>query len=236
MHQTTQKSFKENIFSSADELSLAFSKRIVGILQSAIENDGKASLLVSGGRTPIPMFKLLAEQDLDWSKVSISLVDDRWVSEADDASNAKTVKAHLLQGKAAKAHFVGLKMAADDAAEAVSECTQNLADFKRPFDVLILGMGEDGHTASLFPCSAQIKAGLDLSTDAEYIAVQPTSAPHQRMSLTLKAILNSQNLFLHLTGDSKKTVLEKALAGDDAYEMPIRAVLQNADIELMWAP
>ena len=97
-------------------------------------------------------------------------------------------------------------------------------------------MGEDGHTASLFPCSEQIKAGLDRSKAERYIAVQPTTAPHQRMSLTLDAILTSQNIFLHLTGAGKKAVLEQALAGDDPLEMPIRAVLQNASVELMWAP
>ena len=97
-------------------------------------------------------------------------------------------------------------------------------------------MGEDGHTASLFPCSEQIQAGLDRSSNARYIAVQPTTAPHQRMSLTLDAILTSQNIFLHLTGVGKQAVLDQALAGDDPLEMPIRAVLQNADVELMWAP
>ena len=105
----------------------------------------------------------------------------------------------------------------------------------RPFDVLILGMGEDGHTASLFPCSEQIKAGLDMHSGQTLIAVQPTTAPHQRISLTLPALLNSRNIFLHLTGDKKKAVLDQALSADDSLEMPIRAVLQNADVELIWA-
>lgn len=232
---------KQNLYNSADELNVAFSVRIIEILKQAIDTAGRASLLVSGGRTPKPLFNILSQQNIDWSKVDISLVDERWVDEQDDASNTKMVKAHLLQNKAAVANFVGLKTSHADAEDAVVECTQNLERIKQPFDVLILGMGEDGHTASLFPCSEQIKAGLDLSSDARYIAVQPTTAPNQRMSLTLKAILESNHIFLHLTGESKKVVIEKALAGNDPLEMPIRAVLQNrsnanADVDLMWAP
>lgn len=223
-------------FASTAELNTAFAQRIITLLQKGIEDTGRASLLVSGGRTPAALFQLLSEQELDWSKVDVSLVDERWVSESDDASNTKMVKANLLQNHAAAANFVGLVTAAENAADAVSECTANLANIKQPFDVTILGMGEDGHTASLFPCSEQIHAGLDRSLAARYIAVQPTTAPHQRMSLTLDAILTSQNIFLHLTGASKKDVLAQALAGDDPLQMPIRAVLQNADVELMWAP
>ena len=105
-----------------------------------------------------------------------------------------------------------------------------------PFDVLILGMGEDGHTASIFPCSEQVQQGLDLESGNTYIAVQPTTAPNQRMSLTLPALIDSKNIFLHLTGESKKEVLQQVLSGDDEAAMPIRAVLNNAPVELMWAP
>ena len=226
----------QNQFESKDALNNAFAERIIQILQEAISQQGRASLLVSGGRTPMPLFKSLSETNIDWSKVDISLVDERWVAEDDSASNTKMVKENLLQNHAAAANFVPLKNAQNDASDAVAWCTDNLQNIKQPFDVLILGMGEDGHTASLFPCSEQISQGLDLTCDASYIAVQPTTAPNQRMSLTLKAILTSQNIFLHLTGDSKKQVLEQALAGDDEQEMPIRAVLQRAEVELMWAP
>ena len=90
--------------------------------------------------------------------------------------------------------------------------------------------------ASLFPCSEQIAQGLDLESGNSFIAVQPTTAPNQRMSLTLPALLNSNQIFLHLTGESKKEVLNTALSGDDALAMPIRAVINNADVELLWAP
>lgn len=225
---------KQTIYENAEALTQDFAQKIVAILKAAIASKGKASLLVSGGRTPLPLFRALSQADLDWSKVAISLADERWVSADDDASNEKLVRANLLQGKAAAASFIGMKTAHDDAADSLAELNARYEQMSWPVDVLILGMGEDGHTASLFPCSEQIQFGL--STKDKLLAVQPTTAPHQRMSFSLDALLQSEHIFLHLTGESKKRVLEQALAGDNQLEMPIRAVLQNADVELVWAP
>lgn len=225
---------KQSIYENAEALTQDFAQKIVVILKAAIASKGKASLLVSGGRTPLPLFKALSQADLDWSNVAISLADERWVSADDDASNEKLVRANLLQDKAAAASFIGMKTAHEDAADALTELNARYEAMSWPVDVLILGMGEDGHTASLFPCSGQIQQGL--STQEKLLAVQPTTAPHQRMSFSLHALLQSEHIFLHLTGESKKRVLEQALAGNNELEMPIRAVLQNADVELVWAP
>ena len=224
-----------NDFATPAELADAFAGRILGILQHAIVEKGSATLVVSGGRTPQPLFAKLAEADIDWSKVTITLADDRWVPVTDDASNDKLVREHLLVKKAAAATFITLKHDFVDAADAVPACEAALADITLPFDVLILGMGEDGHTASLFPCSEQIAAGLDLNSQKKYIAVQPTTAPHQRMSLTLPALLASKNIFLHLTGQSKKDVVLDALQANE-IDKPIKAVLDRATVNLMWAP
>ena len=226
---------RETIYSSQQELNEQFAARIAQLLQNSIMRHGRASLLVSGGRTPVGLFEILSQSDVDWSNVDVSLADERWVSADDEASNEKLVRTHLLKNNAAAAHFVSLTTTAADANDAIAEVTERVNAMARPFDVLILGMGEDGHTASLFPCSEQIKAGLDMHSGQTLIAVQPTTAPHQRISLTLPALLNSRNIFLHLTGDKKKAVLDQALSADDSLEMPIRAVLQNADVELIWA-
>lgn len=225
---------KESIFETREALVEQFAATISQILSAAIAEKGAASILVSGGSTPLPLFKALSDTDLDWSKVTISLADERWVAPDDAASNEKLVRENLLQNLAAAASFIGMKTDADDAQDGIAELNQRYEAMSWPVDVLILGMGEDGHTASLFPCSEQIENGL--STKEKLLAVTPTTAPHQRMSFSLDALLQSANIFLHLTGSSKKVVLDKALSGEDPLELPIRAVIQNAEVELLWAP
>ena len=123
-------------------------------------------------------------------------------------------------------------------------CDETLADLNvaaantiLPLDVLILGMGEDGHTASLFPCSAQIKQGLDINNENALMKVEPTTAPHQRITFSFASLSKSKNTFLHLCGESKKQVLDKALNGDDIFEMPIRKFLHtdNINTQVYWA-
>lgn len=222
-------------FASAEQLTAEFALIIAGLLSQAITEKGQATLVVSGGRTPVALFQTLAQIDIDWRKVVITLADDRWVDVSDDASNDKLVRTHLLQNHAAAAKFITLKHDFIHAEDAVSSCEAALETVQLPFDVVILGMGEDGHTASLFPCSKQIKQGLDLNSQAKYIAVQPTTAPHQRMSLTLPAILAAKNIFLHLVGESKKDTIAKALQSTE-LEMPISAVINRTTVNLMWAP
>ncbi|MCU7554368.1 6-phosphogluconolactonase [Alteromonas sp. ASW11-19] len=223
-------------YESPDVLSEAFASTLCSILKTGIQTRGRASLVVSGGRTPVALFELLSNADLDWSKVDITLADERWVDEQDEASNTRLVKEKLLQNKAAAAHFVPLKSAHADANEGVNEAESNIASMAQPFDALILGMGEDGHTASLFPCSEQINDGLAMSSGRTCIAVTPTTAPHQRMSMTLPTLLNSRNIFLHLTGERKKEVLTEALDNATEAQKPITAVVNRAPVTLMWAP
>ncbi|WP_440904966.1 6-phosphogluconolactonase [Catenovulum sp. SX2] len=222
-------------FQSTEQLNTEFANRVASLLATAISNKGKASLVVSGGRTPLPFFKQLSQADIEWSKVSITLADERWVDKSHEASNTALVLNNLIQNKAADATFVELKTSEESAFGAEASVKQSLQNLSLPIDVLILGMGEDGHTASLFPCSEQIQQGL--TSEDIVLAVQPTTAPHERMSFTLKTLLESQQIFVHLVGDSKKAVLDKALAGDKVEEMPIRAILKqdNTPVEVVWA-
>ena len=229
-------SLSTHTFENSDELVTVFSQRIADTLKQAIAEKDQATLVVSGGSTPLPLFKSLCQRDLDWSKVVITLADERWVDAQHSASNEKLVRENLLQQNAANATFISLTTNDELAADAVEEITSRFASVSQPFDVLILGMGEDGHTASLFPCSEQIEAGLDTNSSAMFIATQPTTAPHQRMSLTLKALISSANIYLHLTGEKKKNVLEDALANYTEIQKPIKAVCDRADVQLMWAP
>ncbi len=224
------------IFSDKASLVTKFADQIVDILTTAISEHGRASLVVSGGSTPLPLFAELSQRSVDWSKVDVTLADERWVEETHTDSNTKLVKENLLQNKAASAHFVPLYSNFEDAAEGVHEAEVRLSSISQPFDVLILGMGEDGHTASLFPCSKQINEGLSLSSGRVCLAVQPETAPHQRISLTLPALLNSKHVFLHLTGEKKKAVLQDAMENHSEREKPITAVVNRAPVTLMWAP
>lgn len=228
-------SLLEHNFSSVEELNAKFVETIVEILSNGIAKNGRASLVVSGGRTPKAMFNVLSTSDLDWERVDVTLADERWVDEQDSASNTAMVKRELLINNAAMANFYPLKTQDVDASDAVSELNKQLANMHTPFDVLILGMGEDGHTASLFPCSDQIEAGLDLDNINDYIAVTPTTAPNQRMSLTLQRLLKSENVFLHAVGESKKDVIAEVLKNENELAMPIRAMIKHLDVKLFWA-
>jgi 6-phosphogluconolactonase len=214
----------------ASDLNIDFANEIAAKLTQGIAENGRASLLVSGGSTPRPLFAVLSDLDIEWQNVDISLVDDRWVDADDDASNEKMVKEALLINKASSAQFFGLKTPQTDAFAAVEEVKKNLADIQTPFDVVILGMGEDGHTASIFPCCEQLDEGLN--TTEVLLATQPTTAPHQRMTFSKTALLNSKQLYLHLVGANKETVLEKVLEGTNEKEAPIRAFLQQRDVPI----
>lgn len=214
-------------YESSEQLTQDMATHIVSELNKSIAQRGVASIAVSGGKTPIPLFKLLSQQVLPWSKVYITLVDDRWVDDTDDASNEKLVLTYLLQNEAKLANFIGLKNTAKTPFEGETFTQQKLSEFPVPFDVIILGMGEDGHTASLFPHAENLANGLDMASGKLVVGMTPLTAPLDRITLTLPAILNSRNIYLHLVGQSKKDVLEKALQGDDVTDMPVRAVLKQ---------
>lgn len=217
-------------FADSHALNQQFAAELTTILRNAIEARGAAYLVVSGGRTPQALFLQLSQAELDWSKVTITLADDRFLPETEQDSNERLVKASLLQHHAAKANFISLYAEFDSAEQAIPTLLQRVAALPT-FDAVILGMGEDGHTASLFPCSAQIKQGLAQDA-ADLLAVQPTTAPYQRVSFSKVRLLNSRALFLHLVGESKLRVLNEAQSGTDELAMPIRAFIHHTDVEL----
>ena len=223
-------------FQNRSALNTALVSKVSKLLMSAIKEIGRASLVVSGGTTPVTFFYLLSQEDINWSKVVVTLSDERWVEADHSDSNEKLVRENLLINKAKSAKFIPLKNAARDAVlgEARAE-----SDIERigPFTLVILGMGVDGHTASLFPRAETLSLGLDMNSGRTAIAVTPPAAPHQRMSLTLPCLLNSQQIILHISGAGKQDVLQVAQAGDDITELPIRAILnqQLAPLSIFWA-
>ena len=224
-------------FETKEELLENLSSRIINLLIESIDKRGKSSLLVSGGSTPKPLFKKLSNSDINWEKVTISLVDDRWLPSNHKDSNELLVKQNLLQNKASKANFVGMYIDEKTAFESDDECSLLYKNSVYPFDIIILGMGADSHTASLFPNNEKLAKAYDLNNENLCISIKPDTAPYNRMSLTRKAILSAKNLILHIEGEEKLKVYKDALESTDIYKTPISSILneKSKDIEVYHA-
>lgn len=215
-------------FKGQEELIEELAKSILANLQSAIDEKGSASLLVSGGSTPKPLFEKLSSTPFAWEKVTIGLCDERWVDSSHEDSNEQFVKKILLQNEASSATFIGMYNEQTDMQMAEEECSKRIASALFPFDVMILGMGSDAHTASLFPHNERLEEAYSRQlSEGLCIAIKPTTAPHQRMSLTLNAILSAKHLYLHFEGEAKEAVYEEAIAINDGIAMPICTVLNQ---------
>lgn len=225
-------------FPSSGLLVEALAARISELLREGIRRRGRASLAVSGGSTPVPLFMRLAEMNLEWDKITISLVDERWVDPKALDSNENLVRTWLLLHQAAAARFIPMKTRDATAAQGEEACALLQREVPLPYDCLILGMGNDGHTASLFPGAINLEAAVELHSRRICMATRSSSAPHERMTLTLPAILASRQLFLHLQGEEKKKVLARAREAGDARQMPIRFILRQVTVPLTvyWSP
>ena len=225
-------------FPDRNSLLLDLADLIGKLLTKGITANGQASLAVSGGSTPVVLFKRLSGMDLSWQNVVITLVDERWVEPTEDDSNEHLVRSHLLKDKAGAATFIGMKNSAATASAGENVCEQQLQKVPRPFDVLILGMGSDGHTASLFPDAKKLSLATDMDSGKTCMGIAPLTARHERMTLTLPAILDSRQIFLHITGQGKKDILQQAQADGASEEIPIRFILrqQTTPVTAFWAP
>ncbi|SUX29542.1 6-phosphogluconolactonase [Chromobacterium vaccinii] len=219
-------------FPDAAQQTDALANSIAARLAAAIESRGQAALAVSGGKSPIPLFKLLSEMAIDWARVTVTLVDERFVAPDHADSNGALVREHLLQGRAATARFLPLVRAV---ANIDAEVAADNRDFIAP-DVAILGMGEDGHTASLFPGAPELAAGLDPANPAPFLAVTPQTAPHRRVSLSYAALLQAGCLILSIQGAKKREVLEAAARGpDDALPISHFLAQDKVPLDVYWS-
>jgi len=220
---------------SAESLDIDLSLRIGQLLTQSISENGCASIAVSGGRSPIGLFEKLSKINLDWSKVELTLVDERWVDAKNENSNELVVRKHLIQNQATQVKFFPIKNSAKNSKEEQVLHEQVLQKIKLPFDVIILGMGEDGHTASLFPCCKELTQAMDPNNQQKCIVTKPKNAPYERISLTFSTISKAKNLILHIRGSSKLQTFELAMTLKDANKMPIYAFMEQP-LEIYWSP
>lgn len=217
----------------AKELAEAVADRI----RAAIAETGTAAIAVSGGSTPGRFFQALGKtKDIDWSKVIVTLVDERWVDETSDRSNALLVNERMLQGPAATARFFPLYSGgAEPDAEGVARTNAMLAQLPERFAAVILGMGNDGHTASFFPGGDTLDEALTAAGPT--VSIRAPGAGEPRITFTLPRLLNTDGLYLHIEGEEKAIVLDIALADGPVEDMPVRAVLRSGHaVNVYWCP
>jgi len=222
-------------FDSSRNLANWLAGRVADRLSDAISKNGKASLAVSGGSTPGLFFEMLSQKDIDWQNVWVTLVDERWVGPGSIRSNQRLVTIGLLEGKAAKARFVPLYREGIEVGKIVG--IENEIAELMPLDVVILGMGSDGHTASFFPGGSKLAEAVSPSTKRLIIDMEAEGAGEPRVTLTLPVIAGAGELILHIEGQEKRTVLESADEMGDQSPLPVHHILAaRPDIRVVWAP
>lgn len=221
---------------SREELEKDLADSISETLRAEIEANGSATLLVSGGSTPKGLFLELSKRELDWSRVSVLPVDERFLDDAHADQNGNLIKQNLLINKAAQAQFIPLVLDSEDEGRNLELARHSIQELNQPYTVVILGMGADGHTASLFPDCPELESGMDLGSNDILLSTHPSIAPYARISFSRAAILSSKRLILHLYGQEKKDILQAAQEGLDWKQYPIAGFIQSDDpkLELYW--
>ncbi|GHC32901.1 6-phosphogluconolactonase [Gemmobacter nanjingensis] len=211
-------------------MMLALADKLAGELADFLRREDRASFCVPGGTTPGPIFDTLSGVDLDWDKVSVFLNDERWVPEDSPRSNTRLLRERLLRGKALRANLVPLYQPAPQPEDVLADLEAQLAPHL-PISVLLLGMGADMHTASLFPGADRLAEAL--ASDAPVLLpMRAEAAGEPRITLTAPVLAGAMHIHILITGAEKRAAVERA-AGMDPLEAPVAAVLKNATVH--WA-
>jgi 6-phosphogluconolactonase len=194
-------------FNSKDQLDQALCADLVKIIQRAISENGSANILLSGGSSPIRLYELMSNAEISWSKVLIGLVDERFVPPINEFSNEKMIREKLIQNHAQSARFVGMVANSLDQSENVNFISSKYQPFMQKVDLVLLGMGEDGHTASLFPNDEVSEQLLRSSEIGIYNTISP-NFPNNRITCSAAMLLQADNIVLMLSGEKKLQVFE----------------------------
>lgn len=224
-----------HVFESRKAAIDAVSIHIEYALHQRLEVADEAAIVLSGGATPGPIYSNLSHCNLDWHRVRVLATDERWVPPDSEDSNEHLIRQRLMTSRASCAKMIpyyDARSSPDARARAVDE---HFGALPLPFACTLLGMGEDGHIASLFPDAGNLAEGLNPGGDRYCIAVETAASPHVRLSLTLRALLRSREILLVIFGDEKRKVLEQAKVG--IGELPIATLLEHAcmPVHVYWA-
>ncbi len=224
----------EHRFESRDAASVAAATRIAELLENRLEHQSRASLVVSGGSSPMDCFGTLARTPLDWERVEVLLSDERWVPPDHEDSNEKQAREALLVDAASVASLKPVYAEGTTPEQRCDDLQDPLPVL--PFSCSLIGMGADGHFASLFPDADNLDLGLDVESGRLYVPVATQASPHPRISMTLAAISRSDEIVLLFFGDEKLAVYEQART--DANGFPVSKLLRQkrAPVRVFWAP
>ncbi|MCH9696278.1 MAG: 6-phosphogluconolactonase [Gammaproteobacteria bacterium] len=224
----------EQRFESREAASIAAAECMSGLIRGKLDDTGVAMFVVSGGSTPAQCFAALSRMPLDWGSTSVALSDERWVPNDHADSNERLIRDTLLTNAASEASVLPVYrdgISAEKRCDDLQQCRP-----KSGFACSLVGMGSDGHFASLFPDAGGLAEGLSQGTEKFYMPVTTAASPHPRISMTLAALLQSELLLLLFFGEDKYAVYERAKTGDK--EFPVAHLLQQdtVDINVYWAP
>ena len=230
-------SFETIVENNREALTERLAEDVAARLKRSITERGRATLALSGGSTPGPFMIRLGTFELDWRNVFVTLSDERWVPSGHPRSNQRLVKETLFLGQAGAATFVPLYQEGIDRHDAVVPLSERLTRDVLPLDVCVLGMGEDLHTASLFPGAKGLDRALDPSCPTPLMTLEPTTMNEPRMTMTASALFNARQIHLLITGESKEVALIKACETGDVLTAPIKAIIDSpAPVTVWYAP
>ena len=228
-------------FDDRESMMDAVYQIIVIDLEQALQQRASATLLLSGGSTPAPLYRKLSQAELDWAKIDVALVDERWVDSNDASSNERLVREPLVSGAAAAARITGMKNNHPTPLSGEAECNLGYAKLKTPFDLCLLGMGPDGHTASLFPGAAGLDEALNKKLLCAAIRArrsEVTGDNLDRMTMTPWGLRQSRRLILLISGEEKWRVYEQARQSGASAQLPVSQIIDQsaAPLDVYWCP
>ena len=231
----------EHKFESREAMLAALERAFIEDIEAALSQQSRATLLLSGGSTPVPLYRSLSAAKLDWSRIHVALVDERWVDAKNTSSNERLLRENLLVEHATAAHFTAMKNHAGSPFDGAEECNATYSTLPSPYDICLLGMGSDGHTASLFPGAEGLAEAISGKQHCAAIRAnrsEVTGDNLERMTMTPWSLLQSRKLILLITGNDKWEIYLKARAKGASPDLPISLFLaQNeSPVEVYWSP